>query len=520
MFVFDPNKAMKYVTAEGIAATVMFAIMNTFLTVFAAELGASNMQIGLVVALPAMVALLSYIPSAYVTEIWNNRKRTCIVFSFLSRFMWVFVGLIPFLILSNVITTISQGITLLILLLSAYYGFGTFVSTSWASMVGVIIPDKIRGQYFGRRNQLCAIASLVSGTVAGFVLQVFNNSLLGFSVIFIAAGIAGIMSSFFFSRFPDVRFEPEKVMIFSELRKVMSNSPFRTFMLIMMMWQFGVSMSAPFMNVYLIEGLNAEYVWLSIIVFVHGISTILVQKGWGAVADTFGHRSIVIISAFGASFVPLLWMLAPSPDFAVAINILAGVAWAGFNLANFNYMLEISTGGKRTIYSAFYWTIIYIPMIFAPIAGGWLADALVSMPLGLLNSFKGMFFISWVIRAVAVALFARMLFEVPARERIPAKHVAREIVGIGFHSIEQPFHLVTKRGFSYTGWLAMRLLGEIKELGRLPRKTRNEVMALERSVKDIEETEARYYQNTVKRLRKILEKVRRKKAKEEARQGT
>ena len=41
MLAFNPNRAMKYVTLEGITASVIFAIMNPFLTLFAPAFGAT-----------------------------------------------------------------------------------------------------------------------------------------------------------------------------------------------------------------------------------------------------------------------------------------------------------------------------------------------------------------------------------------------------------------------------------------------------------------------------------------------
>lgn len=459
---FDPQKAMRNITREGMAASAMFAVTNAFLTVFAAALGASNTEIGLLVAAPAAIALISYLPAAYAIEAWNRRRLTCTLMSLVSRSMWFLAGAIPFLIMWNILQGAGQSVMLLIMVVSAYSLFSAFVAPAWASMVGVIIPENVRGSYFGRRNQLCAIASLTTGTLAGLVLQAFD-SVLGFSLIFAAAGVAGIVSSFFFSGFPDIRFRPERVLMLSELRAAFRNRAFISFMAVLMLWEFGVSMSAPFMNVYLVRGLGAGYAWISVLVLAAGASTIIIQKWWGAVSDIFGHRSILVISAFGVAFVPFLWMIAPSPEFTVIINIISGASWAGFNLASFNYLLGASGGGKRTIYTAVYWTLIGIPIIIAPLVGGALTDML--MPLSYpISGFRGMFFISWIVRMAAVGLFACLLPEMPAKgERVSTMHVAREVITLGFHSLRiHHFHLLGSRRLGYTRWVAMNMLSRIK----------------------------------------------------------
>jgi MFS family permease len=465
MLVFDPQKAMKSVTWEGVAASSMFAITNSFLAVFAAALGASNTQIGLLVSVPAAIALLSYLPAGYAIERWNRRRMTCAAASMLSRSMWFLVGLVPFLVMQDILPGPAHSITLLIAVVSAYSLFSAFVAPAWASIVGAVVPENIRGSYFGRRNQLCAAASLAVGAAAGLVVEVFSEGMLGFALIFFGAGAAGMASSYFFSRFPDIRFEPEKMSFFSELKGAFGNRVFRRFILLFIAWQFGVSMSAPFMNVYVINGLGAPYAWISVLVLASGITTIIFQRWWGSAADAFGHRSILIISAFGASFVPLLYMLAPSPGFVVFIDALSGASWAGFNLACFNYLLGISAGGKSTIYSAIYWMMAGVPVIVAPVAGGALVDMLMPVSVQMFSGFRGMFFISWLVRLAAVVLFAYLLVDVPARQGVSVRYVAREIVSTGFISLHHPFQLLKRRGLGRARWLAMKMLGRIKKGG-------------------------------------------------------
>jgi MFS family permease len=504
MDVFDPRKAMKYVTAEGITASVMFAITDSYLAVFAAALGASNTQIGLLIAIPAALALISYIPAAYATEKMNSRRLMSTAFSFISRFAWFFVGLIPFLLMWNVLTGVQESFTLLLIIVSLYSLLGAFIGPAWASMVGVIVPENIRGSYFGRRNQLCAIGSLIAGTAAGFVVQFLGNNMMGFAFIFMAASIAGILSSYSFSRFPDIRFRPENIRLISEIKSAFREKGFRRFILILMLWQFGVSMSAPFMNVYLIEGLGAEYVWLSAIIFASGVATIISQRWWGSVSDVFGHRSVIIISAFGAALIPWLWMIAPTPGFTVLINILSGASWAGFNLAVFNYLLDISKGGKRTVYSAIYWTLTEIPILVAPIIGGLMIDVLTFSPGFDFSGFQGMFLVSGALRLAAAVLFAYLLVEAPPRVKLPAKYVFREAVNIGVHSMEQPVQVLKNQNLDHMRWHLMMLLTDIKKLG-LSGKIRDEVQRIEDTLRPGGKKEG--YPAAIRRLQGIRDRL-------------
>lgn len=497
------EKAMKPVTWEGIAASMMFAITNAYLTVFAAALGASGIQIGMVVAIPAALEILSYIPAGYAIERWNRRRLFCTLGSLLSRSMWFIAGSIPFLILGGLIHGTEQAVMLLIIAVSASSLFGAFVAPAWASMVGIIVPERARGSYFGRRNQLCAAASLVSGGIAGIVLEMLPDKMAGFALVFLMAGMFGVASSAFFSRFPDIRIEPERSGLLHEVRAAFKNPAFKKFMLCMIFWQFAVAMSSPFMNVYFVQGLGAPYSWIFFIFLAAGVSTMLVQRGWGMAADRFGHRSIMAISGFGAAFIPLLWALIPLPEWAILINIISGVSWAGFNLANFNYMLEITSGGKRTMYSAIYWTLLGLPLVIAPLAGGAIIDTIGALTAYSFAGYKGMFALSWALRLAATAIFAYALIEVPSRHRIPTRYVAWEVFAIGFHAVEHPFELFRKR-LGYTRRLSMRLLGHIRGLKSLPERTRAEAMLIDAKLKMTGAGGEAEYNAMMSRLQRIL----------------
>jgi len=426
-------RILKYGIYEGIAASITFTLTSTFLSVFALLLGASKTIIGLLVSLPTCLAILSYIPAAYFAEKMNRRK-ICIICSFMSRFLWIFVGMAPF------ITT--NPIPVILILASFSSLFGAFVSPSWASMMGEAIPEDIRGRYFSRRNWLCILFSLIMGAVAGFILQMFNN-IFGFFIIFSIAGITGILSSYFFYRFPSFPITMKDINILHEIRTVFRNHRFRTFLFIYVIWQFGIFLASPFFNVYLVEHLKAEYIWLSAVVFIAGISHLLVERGWGNLSDMFGHRSIVIISAFCISFVPFLWMIIPSPVFIIPLEILSGAGWAGFTLASFNYLLEITSKRKRAIYTSVFWSLTGIPIILAPVIGGFIADN-ISFPF--LHGLRFVFFISWVILIFTSFLFTRHIAKVSEKEKtVSTMYVTQEIIQIGISKLHSRFEILRPR---------------------------------------------------------------------------
>ncbi len=413
------DRYLGYVTKEGIAATVMYAITGNFLVLFALFLGADNFTIGLVVALPALVTALVMIPAAYFIESYN-RRRICYITAFISRVIWIPVAIIPYLI------TGSIPILLLSIVISSL--FSAFLSIAWASLVSDIVHEEVRGRFFGYRNKLCAIASLVTVMAAGIVLE-FYPTLTGFLAIFLAAGIAGVLSAYYFFRFPNIEQVKRKV----EILPAMKEKRFKIFILSVFVLQFGVSFAAPFMNVYILENLGGTYAWISLIIFVSGLSTIFVQKKWGNISDAIGHKYVVAITSVLIAVVPLGYLFANSPEFLLPVNIMSGIAWAGFNLAVFNYLLEISK--RKIISSALFWTFSNVAIFIAPVIGGYIID----MPqITFINNFQLVFAISWLIRIFAVLMFIFLLEDI--KYRAASKYIARELFAEGFQSLERHLH--------------------------------------------------------------------------------
>ena len=318
------ERGMKFGVYEGIAATIMSTIVSAFLGVYIVSLGGTNTDVGLALSIPALLAIVAYIPAAYIAERGVSRKKISVVTSLLSRMLWIPVAFVPLLFFGGTIPV------LMVIMLATLSSFlGAFITPSWSSLMGDIVPAEERGRYFGSRNNKCILFSLVFVFLSGFIID-YLGSIQGFFFSFIMAGIAGILSSVFFMGFPDIRFPiSEKINIKRDIEFILSDKKFKYFIISFSVFQFGVALASPFFNIYLVEYMNAPYIWISILILAGGITKIVFQKGWGSLSDRFGHLHILRITAVGATFIPLLWIFAPSPEFTVPIEILSGLSWAG-----------------------------------------------------------------------------------------------------------------------------------------------------------------------------------------------
>ncbi|MBK9054053.1 MAG: hypothetical protein IPL78_25000 [Chloroflexi bacterium] len=76
---------------------------------------------------------------------------------------------------------------------------------AWTSMVADIVPDFMRGRYFGSRNTTTmGIAALLVAPLAGMIIRQLNGlgdqPYLGFQVVFFCAFVFGTISTLSFHR--------------------------------------------------------------------------------------------------------------------------------------------------------------------------------------------------------------------------------------------------------------------------------------------------------------------------------
>ncbi len=86
---------LKWFTLEGAASQGLFSITTSgFLVAFALALGASNLQIGILAAIPSTMQILQ-LPAIWLVEKVRHRKLIAVPSWFLAQFIWFPIALIP-----------------------------------------------------------------------------------------------------------------------------------------------------------------------------------------------------------------------------------------------------------------------------------------------------------------------------------------------------------------------------------------------------------------------------------------
>jgi MFS family permease len=369
------QRSMRISIIDGMFANASENMIGPFLALFALALGATKGQVGLLAALPALVSNSLQIPSARLTESWGDRKRLVVITTVISRLIVIAIATIPLMLQGD------AAIYTFIVLVTLRGLFSSIGVPGWTSIMADITPRDSRGSYFAYRNMLCNIAALLGTLIAGWLIKKHDFP-IGYQVSFLLAMVVGLISSYVFSKIPILPMprRPVTSQVPKGLRSwwgtISHYTAFRNYCLTSVLWNFGVNFAGPLFAVYYRQDLGGDPGFWGIVTASGLIATVIGQRYWGRLADTYGQKNVMLVGGIGAASVPFFWWLVPRWELAPIAQFLGSFCWGGYNLAAFNLILEITPDEERTTFVGVYNTMSGLASSIGPLVGGYLADFL------------------------------------------------------------------------------------------------------------------------------------------------
>jgi len=369
------NENEKLSIYNGLASTAATNMVNGYIPLFAiGVLGATNHQIGLIVSLPSIIGMLALIPGA----IWLNRvyskKNFAVISTLLTRLLFSLILFVPFL-------GSPYAAWALVILIALLNFPGALSGLSWQSMIGDLVPEKRRGEFFSSRNRYNTIAAMAVTFGTGVFLQQFDkDNAFPYQVLFIAAFLFAVFEIYFlFKHKEPERLKNEKVT--EEKSKKLSlavykHKPFLAFVISALLFGFSAQMAWSLFSIYQIKEANATALWLSLFSVTNQLAQIISIKWWANAADRRGNSFVLFIAAAGMATAPALTMLSTNLVYLTLINLWIGLFVSGTNLLLFNQLLKASPETDRTNYIANYTFLLSIVGFIAPQMGVLLLNGL------------------------------------------------------------------------------------------------------------------------------------------------
>ncbi|MGQ0645306.1 MAG: MFS transporter [Elusimicrobiota bacterium] len=404
------RESLSHCWKEGVAAQVMFGIFDYYLIPYTLFLGATPRQVGLLVAVPNLLAAVSQFFAVRAVRLAGDRRLLLVWGVGLQAAFLVPVALLPFL-------PVSGKITALIALTSLHKILGGLVGPAWGSLVSDYLPEGQRGQYLGWRARVVSVAGLAGIFGWGLVLAAFKGDPasrnLGFAVLFSAAAACRFVSLYYLWKMVNVPSSegPESEFTFWMFLRRARESNFVKFIFYVSAMTFATQLAAPFFSVYMLEDLRFGYGTYTAVHAASAAASLVAFPLWGRHMDAVGAAKVLKSTGMAIPLIPLLWMFARGPASLFVLELAAGFVWSGFNLAATNFIFDAVSPPKRVRCLA-YFNLITGAAIFAGAwAGGLLAERL---PPLLGSPLISLFLLSALGRLAADLLLSRRFHEVRA----------------------------------------------------------------------------------------------------------
>lgn len=396
------RKGLVFSLWEGVFATVMLAVTETFAVAAALALHAPAMAIAILGSLPLCLGSVGQLLLSTFTRPGLSRRRYVLLGAFGQSALLLACAAAGFV---SAFSSVAMPWLVFVIAFVLFGVSGNLVSMFWISWMRDLIPVELRGRIFAWRQRVFAFVHLALALGLGYVARGYTTGEAPwafFAAAFAGAalfrGLSGLMLT--------VQYEPARAEPVASVRGFRPSRGFLSFCVAGALLQGATALSGPFFNVWFLRDLRFDFLTFSMCAVATISGAMLFLPLWGKLADRIGHFRLLVSSALMVSIIPLPYLFFDSPYAIWSFNFYSGVAWSAYNLANFNYLLEAvgSRNAEREISVAVATTGVAV--FLAGLLGGYLAE---NLPPVFGSSLRSLFLVSSVLRLAVVLLLFRTL---------------------------------------------------------------------------------------------------------------
>ena len=387
------RRNLRYCTWDGILAVPAVFLTtpgNIVITVLLTQYFRLNTtQFGAIVALQAVCSALQLglVP-------WLNHRYTPKQLSVLGA--WVQWG--AFLLLAALLFWLPPGESPAVfpvlfgvfLLLAAAQAL---IAITWTSWVQEFTPERIRGRYFGRRNAILQIVTVLYLVTMGFWLERSGRgesaalrdglmALIGVSMLIRMGSIW--MQQHTYSPV-DLHVAPAKTKMqplpwLDQLKGIVQRRNLLVYFGFGASFGFASNLLGPFFGVFMLDVLQMTARQVTTLIVLSSVTGAFAMAGWGRMIDRFGNRPVAVFCFVTWILGGYVWTFT-TPERLWLLHLqfaVGGVFAAGFIQGVFGLLLKIIPPETKTVAISINAAVTAVPAAIAPIIAGILLDAAVN----------------------------------------------------------------------------------------------------------------------------------------------
>lgn len=361
-------------SAEGLAAEVVGACFGpAVVTAWGLELGASPVLLGVLWGLPHFGQVF-HIPAAWVTTLFG-RKRVAVAVQAVARQITLPIAALPFVDIS-----LDAKRALLV----ALFGLSSLLSVighnAWLAWMGDLIPEHVRGAYFGRRAAMCAaVGTAATLAVAASLDTGRANTLLGpvLAAVLVARSIAGALTTAFMCRQHDTP-RADRPLRVADLAMPLADRAYRKLLAYGAAWGIATGLTASITAALTLRALALGFSGIAIYAATIAVLRVATMPLWGRALDRIGGRPVLVLCSFGAAWSSLSWIgVTCGLPWMIGIDaIVSGLLLGGQELAFFTLPLATAPSAQRPLFAAATLTVSGVAYGLSSVIGGVLSGSL------------------------------------------------------------------------------------------------------------------------------------------------
>jgi MFS transporter, DHA1 family, tetracycline resistance protein len=309
-FLFLPRNAW-ILTSTSALWSVGSAMANPYQTLYFAALGASPLDIGILVAFGTGVTIFALLVGGYVADTWG-RRRVIIIFSWVSAASAAIFGAInsPYLIIIPL--TVSSMASV-------------YTPAFNAVMFDCIDPeDRIRG--FSVFSAINNIPSMFAPTIGG-LLMAHYNILIGVKIAYFSSAVFGAIAISFRQKllgetFVITKHEEKKPFLsyikdsfVSGIDATRKSEPIvKKLLLYITLAGVGTGLTAPYASIYVVDFLGFNPIAYSVVVDLAGLTTVCLLLGVVFLIKRLGAKNGVLVASIAAPVSNVMFSQAKTMD--------------------------------------------------------------------------------------------------------------------------------------------------------------------------------------------------------------
>lgn len=370
----------------------------------------SKLTIGNISSMPFVCNFLQVLVTPLVAR-WLPARGTAIAAAGLHTTCWAWLGWkLPDLSVNDPVGT---GRFLLIWFFFSSL-FNSVLGVVWNGWMHDLVPARIRGRYFSRRNRIGQGSILVFVLSTGIVLSWGGYSIKVFQGIIAGACLCRYISLYFFALMPGKKpAAPEPAPappLLEQFRIVRRSSSLLLFIAFGAVWSFGANCFGPFYHVFMFEQLNFSATQVGVLATLTAFGGMISLPVWGGLLDRFGNRAAMAVALALWQIQNLLWCtLTPANSVMLyGIWFWGGCLSAGFVLGQFTLLMKLLPVGARNLAIGLNLAVTSLFAAVSPIVGGQTLEWLFSFGHDPLDTYHLVFIFQPVVAGLACILLLRI----------------------------------------------------------------------------------------------------------------